>query len=282
MATAIKKGLIYVSQLYTEAGDLLDYEAIKTFGLNWLEYKQITSAIPVDWRGVKNWEETHYDLLKPVKNKTAKVYSNLIDTYNPLLLLHNRACKYVECELDEYEYAFRRIHYVTTITKYRDFQYRLLISAIPANDRLYHWKVVNSQKCNWCEDKQTIVHLMYTCPKVVQYWQGVFQFIEDKVSYSGELSKTLKDIWLGQVIKTRGHIVNLIILIAKQYLYSRKCLNKDLKSNKLIQLVEDIQRMERYNAYKSCNKKKIQIHVKKWHPITGAALPENPLQNDEL
>ena len=31
------------------------------------------------------------------------------------------------------------------------------------NEVLFHWKKVSSQKCDWCNEKQTMVHVMTQC-----------------------------------------------------------------------------------------------------------------------
>ena len=62
----------------------------------------------------------------------------------------------ITCTIEEYEKALQNIYKISNITKYRDFQFSNC--AIYTYDRLFHWKKVASQKCNYCNEKQTVKH----------------------------------------------------------------------------------------------------------------------------
>ena len=74
--------------------------------------------------------------------------------------------KYTTVTIAEYQEAFKSIRKITQVTKCRDFQYRLLANAIFTNNRLYHWKITESNVCEYCNQcKQTPKHLLCTCIK---------------------------------------------------------------------------------------------------------------------
>ena len=80
--------------------------------------------------------------------------------------------------MEEYQRALTSFTKITSITKYRDFKYRLLVNAIFTNNRLFYWKKVPSQKCEYCPElKQTVQHLLYDCPSVRKIWEEFLKFV---------------------------------------------------------------------------------------------------------
>ena len=73
---------------------------------------------------------------------------------------------------------------LTLSTKLRSFQYRLINFAIVTNVQLCKWKVKDSPKCTFCNDKEeTYLHLFAQCQTVHNYlwmplqkWLNYFLF----------------------------------------------------------------------------------------------------------
>ena len=75
------------------------------------------------------------------------VYNDIIESVNVLPQLATKLRKYMIVDMERLARAFKNIKKLTNITKYRDFQYRLLSSDIHFNNRLYHWRIKDSNVC---------------------------------------------------------------------------------------------------------------------------------------
>ena len=146
--------------------------------------------------------------------------------------------------------AFKNIKQTTTITKYHDFQLRLLHGVIFTNNILYHWKKVASQECEFCENtKQMLFHLMINCPVMKAIWTQFNAYLENCTNINtNELEMNPKNILLNTVHPKPGHIVNLLTLIIKKTVYAQKCLKKSLRFDSIVQKFETIYQIERYYA----------------------------------
>ena len=104
----------------------------------------------------------------PIKGITRKVYDYFIS--DDMLIL-KYLCRWKEIgfdfDTDHYKMAFRYIYRCSKITKYQDFQYRLLLGKIVTNDDLFTWGKIDSPHCTFCNlERETIQHLFYTCKYV--------------------------------------------------------------------------------------------------------------------
>ena len=168
----------------------------------------------------------------------------------------------VELSVNGFKPAFSNYTKCMNITKYRDFQYRLLVNAIHANDRLYYWKKVTSKLCEFCEKgKQTIMHLMSECNQIKQVWNEFKQFINQHVCYKGSITLTTKTIILNSVHPDPKNVINFLVLVTKQYIYAQKCLGQKIMFKQLVENFTKLKELELYNARKDFKEFK---HDRKW------------------
>ena len=114
----------------------------REFSMTWWQYTVINTAIPLAWK-------THnlpapanlFGDLSRIKKPVAFIYNHFVDTgLDVQNEMFNKIKKHWDVDFLQYQKAFKAIYAVTNVTKYRDFQYRLLVNAIYANNRLYYWK----------------------------------------------------------------------------------------------------------------------------------------------
>ena len=61
------------------------------------------------------------------------------------------------------------------------FQYRILHRIITTNTFLYKIKYIESNICELCHSQpETLEHLFFDCPKVLDVWKGIELWIQDK------------------------------------------------------------------------------------------------------
>ena len=154
---------------------------------------------------------------------------------------------------------------MTNVAKYCSFQYRLLHYAIVTNVNLQQWGLKESNLCYFCgTHPEMIEHLLFRCEKVQAFWQEVFKWLETEYVETNDLSKGEVALLLNQAHSKQQNVVNFIILVAKQYIYSTKCVGGSLSCNSLKFKVNSIKQMEKYIAIKNQN---VDKFVKKWGSI---------------
>ena len=273
-----KAGMLYVKDIMTERNVLKSYEELEDnwkTNITWYQYLQICKAIPKRWLTLKNNYEKDeyvhmYDFISAKEKKIKTLYIYLIENQSTKDLndyfrsMRNK----IDLNYEEYIKAFRDINKITHIVKYKDFQYRLLVNAIFTNDRLFHWKKVNSQKCEWCDEpKQNITHMLYKCNTVRKVWHKLMDFLLKCTEVNcTELEMNCKNVMLNTVHTKVGHIVNFIVLIIKQNIFANKCLGLPIKFENIIEKVKEIYQTELYNSKIDYRYSSLKT---KWLPYSG-------------
>ena len=173
----IMHGLMYLDDILDENDRFLSIEMLNDklgCKFNWLWYRALLLAIPKQW--LKNNIELRpnvtetvrelYHKIEKAKRRPKIIYDLLLEKKDETSTKHyyKMMRKKISITYDEYCEAYVNIKKITNVTKYRDFQYRLLNNAIFTNGRLFYWNKVETQKCDFCnEPKQTVQHLFFEC-----------------------------------------------------------------------------------------------------------------------
>ena len=164
---AIDKGIIFLNDILNEYGQLLEYHVIcqkYPNAMNWLEYNSLRAKI------------------------VSYVYNHIITKNCAINGSYAHFVQNFHIDIEQYEKAFVNINKVTNIVKYRDFQYRLLCNAIHTNNRLFHWKIVTSKRCEYCDaEMQDIKHLMYACPIIANIWKKFSEYVENEMKVAANI-----------------------------------------------------------------------------------------------
>ncbi len=156
--------------------------------------------------------------------------------------------------------TFKNIKCITLCSKLRSFQYRLLNNAILTNYRLYRMKEVPSENCIFCGTHvETVVHILWECQVAQHIWQNLKDWLHERNKINVIFS--LENIVFNNVIKNPVDCVNTITLIAKQYIYSSRCLKELPNVHVLKQKITNIYNIEKYIAI---SMGKIEKHNDKW------------------
>ena len=265
-----KSGLVFVRDLFHNNA-LMTFDVIKEmYDITWWQYNTIIAAVPSKWfeeiRMSKISEEHLYDILK-IKQKPSKViYDFILQTVpSDIDKVFGKIVSRYMVSKEQWLKAVTGVMSNTNIVKYRNFQYKLLMNAVPANDRLFYWKKVDSQGCERCNCiKQTTRHLLFECPIATKIWEQFQFFVRNCIEYnSDEISYSfqVEDLFLGSVVANPRHIVNFLVLVTKQYLYATKFTKKWVSFKTLLHLFDELQGIERYNALKANSLSK---HFNKW------------------
>ena len=148
---------------------------------------------------------------------------------------------------------------MTTYTKLRSFQYRLLHHALITNLNLFRWKIVQSPLCTFCDlETEDIIHLLYECPIVKKLWKNIEMWLKNK---NVNINFTLCEIIFNSF---HENVINLICTIIKQYIYRSRCFKVKPNINETLKIINEI-----HSIYKNIAivQNKIKAHEKKWLKI---------------
>ena len=272
---AVKAGMIRLENILDENSRFLTYpEMDRRYPkvVTWLEYNSLKDAIPTSWRqyGESNHTESLCAQIEKRKHKTSFIYKALnVGNTVPLQANYDKMKKTLPTlERMEYQKAFTSLYQITNITKFRNVQYRLLVNAIFTNNRLYYWKKAETKGCDWCEhERQTPLHLLYSCKIVTQIWEKLQNFIQKCTNIDmTQVEINEKTVMLNSAYPKPMNIVNLLVLITKQNIFASKCMGKKPCFEQIIQNIESIYQLEKYNAQKA---DRINKHNMKWAPYAN-------------
>ena len=254
-----------------------NFKTWKTFNdennreVKWLEFNQLIAGIPKHWKffakrdGLIDETITKYQISLNQNKVSRMFYRDLQSGGN----VARKCCQtwgkkaQFRINTDEMKKLFRDIYCVTGIIRLRDFQFRLLHNKIFCNDVLVHWGKVNSNICQFCQlYKQDILHLLFNCEKVQVIWDAfAVMLVECGIDYN----LCPQNVIFNTVIENNAsHVVNLLLLIAKQYIFRCKCMGNIPNYNQIKQEWRNHMKIELYNAKINGNIRKIKT---KWEPV---------------
>ena len=108
--------------------------------------------------------ECKYDIVTENSESSQIVYDHMITNEN---LVMKRFASFkrkfnFQSEYPEYINAFNRLYKISKISKYRSFQYRMLLNIVLCNDRLFRMRVTPTNVCTFCHtNKETVTHLFW-------------------------------------------------------------------------------------------------------------------------
>ena len=272
----IQKGLTQVSQLY-ENGQCIGVDKAKNeYGLSWMEYQTLLSAISKVLK-----QERKSDLALPEISLTARAVYNAIlaskenNLSRRLNLWENETG--VEIEWCVFKNSFVNVKKITNVPKYRSFQYRLLQRAVITNVHLCRWNKREDNLCYFCqEERETYVHLFLECAVVRHFWNQVVTFMDTFNQEEVNISKS--NVMLNLITNSIYNVKNFICLLAKQYIYRQRCLDKALNMFEFKQHVFIIRNMEKYQA--TINGR-LNQHNRKWNNESYPPRTGNENENED-
>ena len=248
-----QRGLKYVYQLFENQQFKTDEQVWEEYGLSVLRYNALKVALPKDWktffletpRGMYSpLPPQSYDATLRVQNLSRLVYNYIQEDR---MILQKKYLSWKKdlgenfCEtLSDYTDQFSRIYSTTNVPKYRSFQYRLLQRGIITNIHLCKWGLVDSNLCSLCQlVVESPAHLLFECTYVKGIWEEAERIMRQRIGNRDMRLNTVNVIF-DSVTPKKGHIVNFICLVVKQYIYRQRCLNEPLSEHEIWNLIYKI------------------------------------------
>ena len=153
--------------------------------------------------------------------KICEIYKNLDDTKKPL-------CESIWEPTIKMDYSdqtnYWPIVYKICFRCVQDnnlswFQYRILFKILGTKDYLKKIKITEADKCGLCKkSEESIFHLLSLCDQANLIWDGIRQWIKNKIGFDLGFNHTMKIIGYLNMDKHFWPL-NLVLLVARKYLY---------------------------------------------------------------
>ena len=241
-----------------------------------LYYLGLLAAIPNRWK-----IELHNNLLPSILDDMPEWYHNP-SKYNSKSLywqhIHNnfpsgqttRLLWEKDLEIQIEEETWREVFpaFLKNVvpTKLRSLQYKILTRTVVTNKIRNKWDPNVQNKCGFCRiDVETMTHLFFECPIIYKLWKCLEKWIKRYLGVT--LTPTLEIVILNNYRGSQKKLINMFIMIMKQYVYSTKCLGEYPLFIQYTEKIVDWYNMERLSAFQTGHIKAFQVKWKKYAAI---------------
>ena len=166
---------------------------------------------------------------------------------------------------------WRKIHnlpYETTqSTKLQSLQYRIIHRFFPTRRYLHVIGIVDSPNCTECGGREDLAHLFFNCSHVRAFWTMIAECLDRRLRLEDRFPLNERAILFGSLQSSK--LVNLFILVAKQFIVYRKYKELPLKKEAFFMMVRKTYEIEKYNAI---GKERIEQFKERWKPFIDSQL----------
>ena len=162
---------------------------------------------------------------------------------------------YSDKEMSE---IFIRLRSSTILNKHREFQYKLLHSAVYTKVQLLKFRFVENNLCSFCQkEAETYAHLFLECEKIKKSWKEIianYELIEIR-------NLDWKDIFVGLSGNSiRIKFINSLIIMLKYIIFKSRSKGEvsfNLIRTKLIEYIDEEKQL-------ASKRGKLGAHLLKW------------------
>ena len=271
-------GITFIGDICDDSGSLMNFAEVKRkypgLNTNFLCYLGIISAIPQSW-----------------KNKLRNARGKISDEYKrsvwPMIIMEDKQVSLAKIRTKDYYWlSFEKVkptavmkweiegiepgpwadlfnipYVCTKSTKLQAFQYQVIHRYIPTRKFLFVRRIADNPHCTQCNDIDTITHYFVSCPRVAVFWDTVFEFVNRYLSE--HLEPNANNILFGSL--SVPPVINLLIILAKHFIHTRKMENAPLAWQPYLAYVSDTFQIER-RAAAGCQKLRAAVR-EKWKKI---------------
>ena len=240
--------------------------------------QSIVSALPTEWKiimrqqrigGISQPEEIVFVTnQKHIKLKTCRCrhfYCSLAsDIRTPTAIARWEHYQIQpRCWRDIYELPYK----CTRSTRLQSLHFRIVHRYIPTRKYLCTRGIVGSPLCLKCFELDDFQHFFFDCTDVKDIWNAILIKLKNKFNLSSAFG-TFQSVIFG--CPDAPLIVNLILLITKQYIVSCKLSYNDMTQNPNIQcLMGIITKYAQAERMIAQQQKKLEKYYAKWNSLLG-------------
>jgi hypothetical protein len=237
-AVNIKNKLCSIKDICNENGSWKNLHQINTefkTNLNFLDFLRIRQCIPYTWKQILNNNtledkstEVHYNKMQRYKTlKSSTIYWLSVPFKHDMFTKPKSHIYWTDrYNIEDIGDYLISIFTCIRITTLQTLQYKVVNRIFNCNYWLNKIKIINSAKCRFCTEIETIEHYFYGCQKTHEFWNLIKNWWNQfRLITIGSISE--KDVILSSVVDNKFTIVyNCILSIAKGSIYNNKSNNK--------------------------------------------------------
>ncbi len=269
-----RSGMWYINDLF-DNNETISFDVWKQRGLTDRDYLRwraiVQQCIPLNRLNINRWGENdinigHEDAYTVLRHVTAKkLYTILV---SEIVCNQSNAQRLYSEQYNISENQWKSIYVIPgkcTMDKgLRQQQYKVAQRYVCLNPLLLKMGVKETDRCTFCkEEKETISHLFVNCNKIKNFWTH-FQ--------NWWIQETNKNIQLDEVHTIFGFwehdtyvdLLNVLLLIAKKYIYECRCSDNVPHFQAYLQKVKAYSEIEKASARK---KDRYLNFLQKWEII---------------
>ena len=225
--------------LNEDKSDFLSFEEVrqKCHCNYFTKYYSLLSNIPTSFKKIIKANLTSFDFSRfiPKDVFTERLLSNRCLKFVYNILVHKKVeqpdskffawKQLLDCEIDDWQIYFDIVKRCCRDPYLRNFQYKFLHRIVPTNVFLYKIRLKDTKLCTFCKScDETVEHLFYDCPVTKNFLK---QFFDQLKLYYSNIELDKKHFLLG--FSEESLLLNLLVIIAKQYIF--KCKLDEKKPN---------------------------------------------------
>jgi hypothetical protein len=119
--------------------------------------------------------------------------------------------------------------------------------------------LADSDLCNKCKTKETIVHLYWDCTESQKLWNGISNLLHDDKNVKPNKRECL--VGKSPAKSNRDQLADTISLVCRYYIHLMKCKNQQRNLQGLLNTIKNIMNVET-NIYQGNPGK-----LRKWSPV---------------
>lgn len=239
-----EKGILRIGDLISEHNELITKCNLRELDFSPLDFFRLVSvinALPNKWRDSlrrsSHHEKKAFNLQEQIalnlngqKTPINKAVSKTIykEFRNRVITIPSAQKKYSCCFINDtldWKEIYGLPHRVTSDTKLREFQFKLLNRYLVTNVFLNKIGVLPSPACSLCgKENESLEHILISCNYAREFWAEVIKWLRNLKVNINNLNN--REILFGMSNCEDEIFVNHVLMIAKQYLYSCRCKNK--------------------------------------------------------
>ena len=240
-----------IAQLVSNDGKFKTLEILNrtpNTNITTMQYNSIKSAIPSEWKqklkincNIQKITETlqkettpevkiNGKLVKITELTTKKIYQTLIKRkIQEGVNIEKWISRFPVLGTIDWSVIYKHAFNTTTEPYLQSFQYKIIQGILNCNYNLKKWTILESNKCLYCEEIDTIEHRLYACEQSKLFWKRVQIWMRDNLEVSFPL--TVCEVLFGINMNSGDQnikVINFIILLGKWYINNTKQNEKPL------------------------------------------------------
>ena len=227
--------------------------------LTFLDTLKIRLTIPHEWKQIllgkteeiKTDELLHKKLHNYKKLKTNDIYWTLLEKNHECQKITTTQAYWQEkynLDIDDFKYFLLLPYKSTRRTTLQALQYKIIYKIINCNYWLHKITIIDSPKCRFCTQQETVEHFFYGCKITKEFWYAFQTWWNINTCQNINIIYEY-DVVLGyKRDKEENKVFNCCILIAKHMIYNNKNTNTQPDIYKFHCALKDFITIEKYIA----------------------------------